>query len=83
MRDCVDDGLRHHFLWNLVPYGCLNGLRPRAHRQRDLAKHKVHCLINQIEHRAFVNLVGWDRLGDLGSMEVGALDFRGEQKPLR
>ena len=48
MRQGIDNGLNYDFLWNLISYRCLNALRPRAHRQRDFAQHKIQCLIDQV-----------------------------------
>ena len=82
VRHGVDDGLGYHFLGHLVGYGCADALGTGADVQRDLAQHEIHRLIDQLKDRAFIDLVGWNRLGDFCSVEVGAFDLGGDQKPL-
>ena len=82
MRHGVDDGLGYHLLGNLVGYGGADALGAGADVQRDLAQHKIYRVIDQIKDRALIDLVGWNRLGDFCSVEVGAFDLGGDQKPL-
>ena len=79
----VDDGFGHDFRRDLVHSGSTGALRPRADGSVNLAEHEVHRLIDQLEHRALVDLVRRNRLGDLGSVIVGAPDLRGHEKSLR
>jgi len=50
--------------------------------QVDFRHHEIDSLIHQLEYRALVNLVRRDRFGDLGSVEMRALDLRRQQEPL-
>ena len=83
VRHGVDDRLRHDLLRYLIGHRRLHAFAPRAHRQRDLAEHEVHGVVDQLEHRALIHLVGRDRLADPRPVEVGALDRRRDQEPLR
>ena len=83
MRNSVNDRLPYDFHRNLVAHRSLDALRPRAHRECDLAQHEVHRLIDQLERRALVDVIGRNRFVDLGPVEVGALDLRRHQKSLR
>ena len=77
MHDGIDDGFGDDLLGDLVFGGNLCAVFPRAHPEVDFGEHEVFGLIDKIEDRAFVNLIRWDRLGDLVTVKVGALDFGG------
>ena len=82
MGNCIDDSLADHLWGHLVRHGCLWPVFSRANGQVDLGKHKIHRLINKIKCRSPIDLIEWDRLLDLDSMEMRALDFRGLEEPL-
>ena len=82
VRYRVDDGFGDDLRGNLISPGRADALRPRTHRPVDLAEHEVHGLIDQLEHRALVDLIRGDRLLDLRSVKARALDLGGDQEPL-
>ena len=57
VRYRVDDGFGDDLRRDLVSPGRAGALRPRTHPSVDLAEHEVHGLIDQLEHRALVDLV--------------------------
>ena len=79
----VDDCLGHHFHRDFVRPGRPCALRSGADRSVYLTEHEISRLIDQIERRALVNLIRRDGLGDLGSMEMSAPYFGGNQESLR
>ena len=83
MGDRVHDRLRHHLLRDLVAHRRLRAGLAGPDREGDLAEDEVHRRVHEIEDRALVDLVGRDRFGHLGAVEVGALDLGGDQEPLR
>jgi hypothetical protein len=78
----VDDGFGHGFAGQLIAH---RGLRPCgscAHGAGYFGQAEVQRLIDQLKHRAFVDLVRGDGLADLRAVEVHALEFRAGQKTL-
>ncbi len=53
-----------------------------ADSEINVGHHKLDSLIHQFNHRAFINLIGEDRLSDFCPMKMGALDPGRYQKPL-
>ena len=83
VRHRVNDGFGDDLGRDLVRSGRPDSFRPRADCAIDLAKHEIHCLIDQLERRSLVDLVRWNRLRHLHAVEMGALDFGSDQEPLR
>ena len=71
--DGVDDRFADHFRRNLIGGGGLGGGGAGAHSKAQAGEHKIHGLIHQLKHRALEHLIGRDRLGYGGAVEVGGL----------
>jgi hypothetical protein len=54
----------------------LDALRARADREIQLRHDEVHGLVDEFEDRALVDLIGGNRFGNLGAVEVRAFHFR-------
>ena len=76
VRNGIHDRLLYDFHWNLVADRRLDALGPRADRECDLAQDEVDSLIDQVEHRALVDLIGRNRFVGPRPVEVCTLDFR-------
>ena len=83
MRDGVDDGFGDDITRNFVGDRGPRAFLPGTDTDVDLGHDEVDGLVNQFEGRAFVNLVGGNRFGDFGPVEVGTLDLGGNDEALR
>ncbi len=81
--DGVYNCFRHRLFRDLVLYRRLRAGLACTHREGDLAEDEIHRRVHEIEDRAFVDLIGWDRFGHLGTVEVGALELGRDQESLR
>ena len=73
----VDDGLGHYFARNFVFDRGLRAMFAGADAEVDFGHHKINRLVDQFKGGAFINLMGRNRFGNLGAVEVGAFDFGG------
>jgi len=73
--DRVDDRLRHDLFGDLVAHRRLRAGLAGPDREGDLAQDEVHRRVHEVEDRALVDLVGRDRFGHPGAVEVSALDL--------
>lgn len=80
--DCVDNSLSNDISGNLVFHWSLRALLAGAYTDVDLGHDEIDGLIDEFEGGALVNLVGWNGLGNLGAVEVGALHFGREAEAL-
>ena len=82
MHDGVDDGFGDDLLGDFVFRGNPCAFFPCSDPKIDLGEDEILGLIDEIEDRAFVNLVGRNGLCHFTTVEVGALDLGGDQEPL-
>ena len=80
--DGIDDGFGNRRTRQFVGHGGLIALGAGAHGRSDPGHHEVHGLVHKLEHRAFINLIVRDRLGDCRAVEMKALDLRRNKKAL-
>ena len=83
MSHRIDDAFGYHLTWNLVCDRRLAAGRAGSHLKRKLGHDEIHRLINQFKYRASIHLIGRDRFGYFGAVEMRALDLGTWQEPLR
>lgn len=83
MDDGIDDGLNDNFLGNFVFRRRLGAFSSCSHPEVYLGEHEILGLIDEIENRAFVHLIGRNGFFDFIAMEMGAFHLGGDEKTLR
>ena len=83
MSKSIHNGLTNYLRRYLVSHRRLNAVSTGSYSKVNLGEYKINCLIYQLENRSLVNPIKGDRFGNLSSMEMGTLHFRGNKETLR
>jgi hypothetical protein len=83
MGNSIDDGFGYSFLGKLVFRRGLDAMFPGTDASVNFRQDEINGLINQLEDRAFENLIRRDGFADHGVVEVKTFDLGGQQKALR